>query len=397
MNRRRLRVHLCVVSSALLLAACKTAMPENFTLTDRLVVPEIGAGMTPECNAPLPPMPPPMTELIAGKTYDENVWMWEKVRPVANYAMLASGRYLASGAKQDRDAIVEMLLSWSRGKGITIWGPEWLATSDSSWSTYYYSMSIVFPMVQAYGLVRSDMSASEVAEVDAWLGGRIRELNYDATGAGGSKQGMWTKASRQDNKSYKREAMNMAWGIVVGDRRMFERGITAYHNAISDLRRDGSFRKESERGGNAISYTIIAIQNLVSIAEMARAQGIDLYSVAKGDKDIHLAVSFLMDVIEDPKIIAPYARRKSGGSSSNYSVENQNLYNLKKVLPEYNQKYETAFGWAENYAALFPDSPFVPRMRKAAPWLQDGTPVIHYGSGVNIACLMSLEKRTAAS
>ena len=183
----------------------------------------------------------------AGSTYEDNIILDSKIVPVTEYFMKMSGRYSATRSDDDRKAIVDTLLKWSEAEAMTDWG-DWKVTVDSSWSTYYHAMAAIFPMVMSYSLVRDDMNPDQIARVDAWLGGLIERININAVGSGGRRNGMWDIAGRQDNKSYQRQAINMAWSNIQGDKSLFNMGLVAFREAISDLRADGSIRKESGAG-----------------------------------------------------------------------------------------------------------------------------------------------------
>ncbi len=343
----------------------------------------------PACNADPGSPPSPIMRFHAGKTYEANTILANKIKPVTEYFMKASGRYLATGSDNERKAIVDTLLKWSEVEAMTDWG-NWEATVDSSWSTYYHAMAAIFPMVRSYGLVRKDMDLDQIMQVDAWLGGLIDRVNIDAVGSGGRFMGMWYYAGRQDNKYYQLQAINMAWGSIQGDNNMFDGGLKAFQGAISALRADGSIRKESGRGGSAIHYSNTAIMNLISIAEQARAKGVNLYSASYQERTIHTAITFLLDAIEDPRLIVEYAKRDTGSSFKRDSIYNQNLRFLSR-----HYSGEAGFAWAKIYSARFPHSDITSRLQLAAPWLKKDEPVFHYLSGMNTSCVVSLEGQSS--
>ena len=126
--------------------------------------------------------------------------------------------------------------------------------------------------------------------------------------------------------------------------------------------------------------------NLISIAEQARAKGVDLYSASYQKRTIHTAITFLLDAIDDPGLIVEYARKSTGSSFKRDSIYNQNMRFLSR-----HYSGESGFAWAEIYSARFPPSENTRRLQLAAPWLGKDVPVFHYLSGMNTSCFVSLE------
>jgi poly(beta-D-mannuronate) lyase len=70
----------------------------------------------------------------------------------------------------------------------------------------------------------------------------------------------------------------MAAGIADNDRSFFDWGIATCHEAFARIQPDGSLPLEMLRGQRALHYHIFALSPLVIMAEMAYANGIDLYT-----------------------------------------------------------------------------------------------------------------------
>ena len=78
-----------------------------------------------------------------------------------------------------------------------------------------------------------------------------------------------------------------AWGVlsaavVVGDEELFDWGIDRARFALSQIRADGLLPWAMEKKGKALLYHIKAVAPLVLSAEVAGANGIDLYSEQSG-------------------------------------------------------------------------------------------------------------------
>jgi poly(beta-D-mannuronate) lyase len=131
----------------------------------------------------------------------------------------------------------------------------------------------------------------------------------------------------------------MAWGALTGDRESFREGSVAYLAALRDMRRDGSLPLETRRGARALWYQRHALASLVGIAEMAAVQGHDLWGRTVGGKDIHRAVRFLLDGIEDPARLRPYA----GNAAQDLGFLSRRGHGRHYMA------------WAEIYLARFPE------------------------------------------
>lgn len=124
----------------------------------------------------------------------------------------------------------------------------------------------------------------------------------------------------------------------------------------------------------ALWYQRHAVASLVVIAEIAANQGVDLYSYRVGQRDLHTAIRFLVDAIEQPGLVQPYA-----------GTGEQDLTFLERRGHDRNY-----MAWAEIYAARFPDRPDSARLlglvRRADANFR---PMIDDYSGGNTTCLFA--------
>ena len=102
----------------------------------------------------------------------------------------------------------------------------------------------------------------------------------------------------------------MAGSILFNDVEGFKSSLKGFIDVIDTMRTDGSLPYQTARGNAAIWYQNLAINVLIAAAEMAKYQGIDLYSFkSKNGTDIHDAITFLLNSIENNEIIYEYASR----------------------------------------------------------------------------------------
>jgi poly(beta-D-mannuronate) lyase len=93
-----------------------------------------------------------------------------------------------------------------------------------------------------------------------------------------------------------------AAGISLDNKRDFTWGVQSYKVGVDQIQRDGSLPREMARAGRALHYHLYALAPLVMIAELAEANGTDLYSYNKG------AIQRLADLcvagLRNPEIFA---------------------------------------------------------------------------------------------
>jgi poly(beta-D-mannuronate) lyase len=136
------------------------------------------------------------------------------------------------------------------------------------------------------------------------------------------------------------------------------------------------------RGARALWYQRHAIASLVAIAEMAAAQGYDLYAVeGGGGRSLHRAIRFLLDGIDDQTLVWPYAEaNESPGPFENYRVQD-----LSFMAPRGHGRHYMA--WAEAYVARFPDRAEARDLRRQLDAFEpDHRPMIDEYSGGNMSC-----------
>ncbi len=144
----------------------------------------------------------------------------------------------------------------------------------------------------------------------------------------------------------------LAVGIVTSYKGLTERAVTIYKTYIDTMRPDGSFPEETKRGQSALKYSNMAIASLVLVAELGTTIGLYLYPYRGPNGDIHKAISFLLDVLENEQLIKGYAE---GGVSPTDPVQP-------------NGKQSRAFlrshlGWMVPYTSRFPKSESAIRIR----------------------------------
>ena len=124
-----------------------------------------------------------------------------------------------------------------------------------------------------------------------------------------------------------------AAGIACNDRSDFTWGIASYKAGADQIQSDGVLPHEMARAGRALHYHLYALAPLIMIAELAQANGIDLYSYNNGA--IHRLVSLCIAGLRNPEIFSKATGVPQDITGGPYSGAD--------------------IGWAVPWVARFPD------------------------------------------
>ena len=189
-----------------------------------------------------------------------------------------------------------------------------------------------------------DFSETEKRAVNAWLNDTVRHhLSYSCENYSG-----------RNNHLFWNGLMAAIVGVVTDDDAFFDFGVRTYLRALDMMDEDGCFPLELLRDENAIHYQSFALLPLVFIAEIAERQGYDIYSESRGAKNIHLAILFLMEIIENSvyfenKQNELYANPFVCAGDCDYEVSyNEQTYFDKSI---WSKGY--ILSWVEPYQARF--------------------------------------------
>lgn len=269
------------------------------------------------------------------------------------------------------DTFKKVLLKWVEQDALPIKHVLKRGSNDKIHAIYYYTQSTLFNITVNYAHNKADFSKEQRSLVENWIESRIDTIATTP----------WMEEVDLDNKKYLFGSLQMAFGIAVGDKQRFDYGVNVYKRAISGLRDDGSLVGDSERWGSAIHYSNAAVTSLVTIAQMASNQGVDLYTFKKNGKSLDIAINFLLDATDNPSVIYEYAKQgRHSGSFRGFTASNQK-----------NDWSNEDAQWTYFYSTRFPDGALTKRMRLMIPLLRDGLPedyVHHFNKlmGGSISC-----------
>lgn len=182
---------------------------------------------------------------------------------------------------------------------------------------------MLLPIIVAYAHNKSAFTPDEQATVEAWLTGLVDEI---------ASSGEMRSTPKHHNIIYLHGSVQMALGIATNDKTRVEKGVKAFNWGMAGIRSNGSFANDSDRGKYGIHYQNASLASLVTIAEMAENQGIDLYGNG-GSEKLAQAIDFLLAATTNPSMI-----RSTGEVKRDWKT---------------NDNAEWAYYWLER----FPDSP----------------------------------------
>ena len=289
--------------------------------------------------------------------------------------MVAAAAAFGTDDDAAAEAAVSNLRRWAEGGALSRF------KENPAPSMYYNLDRTLLPVIVTFSLVRDrpGTAASDRERIEAWLNdvvwrrGPGRERAPDLT-------------SSRNNHRYLSDSVTMAWAILHGDDDGFRAGVETYLAALEQMRPDGSLPLETARGSRALSYQRHAVTSLVAIAEMAAAQGYDLYGIEGPEgQSIHRAIGFLLDGIDQTTLVWPYARQNQNPRAyRNYKVQDLGFMTRRGHGRHY-------MAWTEAYLARFPDIELAGRLREAlAEFGPAEPPLIDDYSGGNMSCFFTL-------
>ena len=207
-------------------------------------------------------------------------------------------------------------------------------------------------MALAYLRLRSapDIDPAAAARIEAWMGrlGRAVKAEYDRPGYIVNNHLYWAALATASS------------AIVTGDRVLFDWAIAKARYGLSQVESDGTLPLEVRRASKALQYHNLSVLALVVVAEIAAANGIDLYGKPGGP--LHRLVTRVITDLDDPAYMVRLTGKAQdwvGGPLNGWHV-----------------------GWAEIWYARFGDPAVLPLLRRYRPmhnsWL-GGNMTISFG------------------
>jgi poly(beta-D-mannuronate) lyase len=256
------------------------------------------------------------------------------VRPVREYVSLVAG--LADGWMRSSPAdaryaalALDHLFLWASA-GALLGATNRQGSYERTWTLGSLALSFL-KLAGAPGI-----DESKLAVVRGWLSEVANEVIPEYDGA--------NRASARNNHAYWAGLAVASAGVAANEPLLLDWGISRARLAISDVQKDGTLPLEMDRGSLALHYHAFALSPLVMLAEIAAANGIDLYS--EGDGALRRLADRVIRGMEDPSTF-------------------EKLTGIRQDFPLATHPRHAYFAWAQAYYARFRD-------RRLLRWLASG-------------------------
>ena len=163
------------------------------------------------------------------------------------------------------------------------------------------------------------------------------------------KNDIWTC----NNGAYKLHLVRTLYGATFGNTH-YNQGKKIFQIAIDGLAEDGALWREASRGKWSWMYYTHSLNLLLHISEIYYLNGENLYEYQnKHGQNIHDAVNFLIDAMDNNEIMWQYAKKKKG---INHYDDWKNYKDLQHLNILRNDGTDGYNAWLYIYASRFPDS-----------------------------------------
>ena len=258
--------------------------------------------------------PEPFGKITLNETYGEQN---QSVEVARQWFASAAKTLRLTNNKKTQDQFKSVLVDWATANALN----KGLHVSWGAKPVDWHVMTSIGAILTSTAIIADTLSSEERAVVGPWLNRLVTE-----TAASHWKD-------RSDNKAYMRTYYTMIWAFMTGDNSTAQKAIDIYKLAIHDMRPDGSFPIDSQRGGMGINYNSDALSYLVMMAALVNTntdQNLVDYTV--DGRSIHSAVNFVVKSINEPSATNRlYAIKCSGGGDRWGSVESPNRAFIQKA------------------------------------------------------------------
>jgi poly(beta-D-mannuronate) lyase len=276
-------------------------------------------------------------EPVGGLTATEGYGTDNRAERFAWAMMVLSGHVLG-GDTEAEPLLREHLRAWAAAGALT--------QTEAVHDAYFALKRVLLPTIVAYATVRAEWPAEERRPVEAWLDDLVRRVDKTFDGT-----------VDHNNHRYLADSVLMAWGALMGDTALYQKGPRRFREALEQARADGSLPLETRRGARAAWYMRQSLANLVAMAEMAARQGDELYPMLVDGVSLRHLVGYFLNSVTLPEYGRRYAAENHiPGPGSDY------------LRPDFGFLEQRGHGrhymaWAEAYLVHDPQSTAGQRLR----------------------------------
>jgi poly(beta-D-mannuronate) lyase len=203
---------------------------------------------------------------------------------VEDAAERAADEFQNSGSREAAACAAHILLSQVQANAMT--------GNMSSNQAYYVqnwaigALAIAWLKVRPAGAATLGLTPNETAALTAWMktvAGQVEDY-FEQQHEKGSGSG-------RNNHFYWAGLAALSSGIAANDRSLYNWGVGAYKFGVDQIQPDGTLPLEMARGQRALHYHLFALAPLVTMAELALANGDDLYAYDNARLKLLVSVS----------------------------------------------------------------------------------------------------------
>lgn len=360
-----------------------TVLVDREARLDELI--QLGPTTSQLCHVRTPPSDPgtdPIRVLEGRAGYGGND---KRVTPFDWDVIMYGADAFGTGLNTALDDFMALVTRWAHANAMTKLEDN---VAGSNTSVTFGLERTLAALIPNWALVRADkrVKPDDRRLVDTWIGRMVDQTDTNTGGANRLHRIVNCPAnqvtSNCNNHRYLRDEVNMMWGVLTGDDARFRKGIERFRVALRQMRPDGSLPLETARGSRALWYQNYAVGMLVTMAEVAKRQGYDLYGMTVDGKSLDRAITFLLDGIKRPEIVLPYAKvNRDPGPGHDW--REQDLRFL------YKRGRWHHMAWLETYMHRFPNSPLTRRIRTQLGDVFDDRPLATRTQGGNTSCFFA--------
>jgi poly(beta-D-mannuronate) lyase len=239
--------------------------------------------------------------------------------------MTLTGRALA-GDQASETSLRDLLLTWAKARAFE--------KTEVERDAYYALKRVLLPTIAAYSVLHRGLDESQRRIVSDWIDFLVR--NIDRT---------FSTDGDRDTRRSLADSILMAWGAVIGDDTLYDKGYRGYRAILAEARPDGSLAMETRRGARALWYMRQALASLTLMAEVAATRGTDLYGFREGEANFDRLLSYLLNGIAEPEVVIVYASENySPGAEADFRHQDMSFMTKRSQGRHY-------MAWAEPVAA----------------------------------------------
>ncbi len=242
---------------------------------------------------------------------------------LGQWATQAADKYLRTGSRAAAACVYTLLDAAAKAKAWTDAMPTSQGSYEQKW--LLAGTSVAYLKVRNTGVGAPDQEK----DIKKWFNSVANRV----TDYVDSKKNIPTSDAWNNHRYWAGLAVCAA-GIAMDDKGDYEWGISSYKVGADQIQPNGVLPREMDRAGRALHYHLYALAPLIMIAELAEANGQDLYSYNNGA--IHRLVKLCVAGLADPSLFSKATGVQQDIAGGPYAGSD--------------------IGWAVPYVKRFPDA-----------------------------------------